>query len=173
MKAVKGTSDTERFAAFPYGEALKKCGDTESIEGLRTHLREAEPPPNVFAWIRQIIKAIEKAREDSEREVGHGWNAIIEHFYGVLESGSQSCEATLHLWKVPNEDFVNLGSWGGTAALAEDSAGASAFASMFDRGYVTVGGAGRCTGNALITKTKHDQVFIIKGSGPYPSKVQG
>lgn len=171
VMAVSGTSDSELIAAFPYGEALKRCGDRESIERLRAHLSVSQPPPNVFEWIRQIIKAIEKAYDGVEREVSRGWHAIMEHFDGVLKSDSRSCDATLHLWKVPNEDFVNLGSWGGTAVPSENTAALTPVAFVMDGGYVTVESDGRQAGIAIVTRTKDERMVIIQGSGAYPSRL--
>ncbi|HCO22211.1 MAG: hypothetical protein CME31_21575 [Gimesia sp.] len=114
--------------------------------------------------------SIEKSSDDSKREVGKGRNTIIEHFDGVLESGAHKYEATCHLWKIPNEDFVKLGSWGGTVTLAGKATTASAFELMFGRGNVTVSGIGRRAGEAIVTKTTNNQILIIKGSGTYPSK---
>ncbi len=172
IKEVKGTSNNEMFAAFPYGEALKRCGDNETIESLTMYLLEEKLPPNVLTWVRQIIKAIEKSRDDNKREISHGWNAIIEQFDGILESNTQKCDATFHLWKVPNEDFSNLGRWGGTVTLGADATGAFVFNLIFGTEHVTVSGDGRCSGEAIVTKTTNNKFLIINGSGQYPSKAQ-
>jgi len=171
VKAVTESSDDEIFKVFPYGEALVKIGDGDTIEALRMHLREREPPLNVDGWICRIIKGIEKAREGDKREVTRGWDAILEHFDGILTSNGVSFDAAFHLWRIPGDAPSRVGQWGGTVVL-DSKVSASDLFRIFEADYVTVGGWARGVANAIVTKTRHDAVLILKGSGRYPSSVE-
>ncbi|MEX1027685.1 MAG: hypothetical protein WD049_06730 [Candidatus Paceibacterota bacterium] len=169
VTAVRTQSQDELTNAFPYGEALKKLGNNETISALRGNLAGNELPPNAHAWIRQIIKAIEKSRDDDDREVSRGWDTILEHFDGTLTVGESVYDATFDLWRVPQESFKILGYWGGTAVLKEPST-ARVVHEAFEAGEAVVEAEHRDSATVVVTRTKPDSIIVVKGSGRYPAE---
>lgn len=168
--SLKSGDMNEVVDAFPYGLALAKIGNTETIERLVKHLREHEPPPNVYNWIQRIIKALrEKVRDDDKREIGHGWDAIVEHFEGYLILGTSVLDAECHLWRTPQENPAQVGTWGGTIVLRSPLSMRDVFGGMFSREHVIIGAPDRESAKAVVARTKDMRLLVVSGSGEFPT----
>ncbi len=80
---VKGSNNDEILIAWPYGKALERLGDDQSIKELLKHIHSPELLQNTKFWLIQIIHELEKNWQKTTREWPQPWVS----FDGLVQQG--------------------------------------------------------------------------------------
>lgn len=163
LSMVVGNND-EVLSLFPYGDALAQIGDLDDLHAVREFLTEhQELQLNARAWLQEIINQIAKRFKSNDNDISLGWNTIYESFNGQLSTGVGKLTAEFNLWRQPNANYREPGTWGGTAVLSEQLR----LDEMFQIPDATIDANARKPGYVVVGRIQ-GMLVNLQGSGDYP-----
>jgi len=154
--------------AYPYGQALAKIGDDDTVRAIRNISAERDIPFNVQNWLDSVGEAIESNWRDVTRKWPDPWlpwSGLLEEVEGQVIVDGAPMRKHFSLWCQRQDGPTDTASWGG--AFRAQSA-SEVFRYFLQQHRTSIVIDGRRSAEIVLNATGTDGQVLFVGNGPYP-----